>query len=310
MILVTGAAGHVGHNITKALVAQGKPVRALVHSPGKARRRLSGLEVEIVQGDVTEPASLERAMDGVEAVVHLVAIAIERPGMTYEKINYQGTLNVLDAAHKAGVRRFIHMGQLGSSPDVPYRFLKSKGMAQQAVEESDLDWTVLRPSVIFGPTDEFANVLARLLRITPILFPVPGDGQARFQPIYAGDVAEVCARCLEDDSTIRRIYELGGPEVLTYDEMLKRIMETIGARQLTMHVPVPALRPVVKLMETALPNPPVTTSLLQLLAVDNTTTDNAAETVFHLDLVAFKPENLAHMREITAGDAIRSLLGR
>lgn len=309
MILVTGAAGHLGHAVTKTLVTRGKSVRALVHNPDKARVRLSGIEIEMVRGDVTNPASLERVIDGVEAVVHLVAIAIERPGITYEEINYQGTLNVLEAAQKAGVQRLIHMGQMGSSPDVPYRFLKSKGMAQQAVEESDLDWTVLRPSVIFGPTDEFANVLTRLLRITPILFPVPGDGQARFQPIHVGDVAEVCARCLDDESTIGGVYELGGPEILTYDEMLERIMETIGAGQLTLHVPVPVLRPVVKVVEAVLPNPPVTTSLLQLLAVDNTTPDNAAETVFELDLVAFKPENLSYMREITAGDAIRSLLG-
>lgn len=309
MILITGAAGHVGHAVTERLAARGASVRALVHNPKKARARLDGIEVEIVQGDVVELASLERAMDGVEAVVHLVAIAIERPGVTYEKINYRGTLNVLEAARRAGVQRFVHMGQMGSSPDVPYRFLRSKGMAQKAVEESDLHWTVLRPSVIFGPTDEFANVLARLLRITPILFPVPGDGQTRFQPIYVGNVAGACVRCLDGDSTIQRVYELGGPEILTYDEMLDRIMETIDARRLTIHLPVPVLRPVVQLMEVALPNPPVTTSLLQLLAVDNTTLDNAAETVFELDLVAFKPANLAYMRDVTAGDAIKSLLG-
>lgn len=310
MIVVTGAAGHVGHHVVKALVARGQPVRAMVHSPDKARRRLSDMPVEIVRGDVTDLASLEAALDGADAVVHLVAVAIERPGITYEDINFQGTLNVLEAARAAGLMRFIYIGQLGSSPDVPYRFLKSKGMAQEAVEQSQFEWTVLRPSVVFGPTDEFANVLARLLRITPLIFPVPGDGTAEFEPIYVGDLAEVCALCLEDPATVGGTYELAGPEVLTFDQILRRVMTTIEAERLTLHVPIPILRPVVKLMESALPSPPVTTSLLQLLAVDNTTDRNAIGPVFDIDAVAFKPANLAYMRDITAVDSLKSLLGR
>jgi uncharacterized protein YbjT (DUF2867 family) len=310
MIVVTGAAGHVGHHIVETLIDRGHSVRAMVHSPEKAQRRLGDLAVEIVRGDVTDPATLAAALTGAEAVVHLVAIAIERAGLTYEDINYRGTLNVLEAARAAGITRFIYLGQIGSSPDVPYRFLKTKGMAQAAVTQSETEWTVVRPSVVFGPTDEFANVLARLLRITPLIFPVPGDGQAKFQPIFAGDVATICALCLEDPETVGGVYEVGGPDVLTFDQILERVMTTIGARRLTLHVPVPILRPVVGLMEAVVPSPPVTTSLLQLLAVDNTTHQNTVGSVFDIDPLAFEPANLAYMRDITAADSVRSLLGR
>ncbi len=312
MILITGAAGYVGSNLVRLLVAQGKPVRALVHSPDKAAVRLADVRdrIEIVRGDVTRPETLGPALEGANAVVHLVAVAIERQRGDYARINTQGTINLVDAAKAAGVRRFINMSQNGADSRLPYRFLASKGRAQDYVAASGLDWTALRPSVIWGPQDEFANVQARLIKLTPLIFPIVGDGGARFQPVWVGDVVAAVARCLDDASTIGGEYALGGPEVLTYAQIVRRVLDALGARRLTINVPVSLLRPVVKLMEIALPNPPVTTSLLDLLKVDNAVADNALTEVFGITPRPFTPENLTYMREFTARESLKRLLGR
>ncbi len=311
MILVTGASGYVGNNIVRRLVAEGKPVRALVHSPAKAAARLADVraQLELVQGDVTRPETLAAVMNGIDTVIHLVAIAIERGDRTYERVNYEGTVNVLEAARAAGVRRFINMSQNGADSRLPYRFLASKGRAQEAVAASGLAWTALRPSVIWGPQDEFANVQARLIQLTPLVFPIVGDGRARFQPVWVGDVVEAAVRCLDDDTTIGEELGLGGPEVLTYAEIVQRVLKAMGARRLTVKVPVPLLRPVVQVMQTALPNPPVTTSLLDLLKVDNVVVHNALTERWGLTPRAFVPENLGYMREFSRLGTLKRLMG-
>ena len=177
MIIVTGAAGYVGSHITRMLVEQGKSVRAVIHNRERVDQegRLKGLDIEYAQADVTRPDTLSQAFAGGTAVIHTVAIAIEKGGQKYETINYQGTVNVVEAAREAGIQRLINMAQLGADSRLPYRFLASKGKAQEYVAASGLEWTAFRPSVIWGPEDEFANTFARLVPITPIIFPIVGD---------------------------------------------------------------------------------------------------------------------------------------
>lgn len=312
MIVITGAAGYVGSTLVRRLVELGRPVRALVHSPEKAAMRLASVRdrIEIVRGDVTRPESLRPVLDGASAVVHLVAVAIEKGEQTYERINTQGTINVVEAAQAAGVRRFVNMSQNGADSASPFRFLASKGAAQDYVAASGLDWTALRPSVIWGPQDEFANAQARLVRLTPLVFPIVGDGQARFQPVWVGDVVEAIARCLDDPATNGQEYPLGGPEVLTYAEIVRRVLQALDARRMTVKVPLPLLRPVVRLMQIALPNPPVTTSLLDMLKVDNSTPHNALTEVFGITPRPFTPDNLAYMLQFTAFGSLKWLLGQ
>ncbi len=312
MILLTGASGYVGSHIAEKLVAAGRPVRAMVHNVERARAegRLGGLEVEWVQADVTRPESLEAAVAGVDTVVHTVAIAIEKGGRTYEEINYQGTVNIVEAAKKAGAHRFINMSQLGAAPDLPYRFLASKGKAQAYVAASGLAWSALRPSVIWGPEDEFANTFAKLVPLSPIIYPIVGDENALFQSIWVGDVASVVLRMLEDDATIGTEYELGGPDILTLEEIERRTLKAIGARRVMVRFPMPLLRVVVGLMESLLPNPPVTHSLLELLAVPNTTENNRIYE-FVEDPRPFTVENIApYMNKFTVRETLAQFLGR
>lgn len=312
MILVTGASGYVGNNLVRRLVRDGLRVRAMVGSVEKAMLRLKDVEpkTEIVKGDVTRPETLDEWMQGVDTVIHLVAIPMEKGKRTYEAINYQGTVNVVEAAKRAGVRRFINMCQNGATPDHFSSFLRSKGRAQAYVAASGLDWTAVRPSVIWGPQDEFANVQARLIQMTPFVFPVVGDGKTPFQPVYVGDVVEAIVRSISDPSTIGHEYELGGPEVLTYEQIVDRVLKALGTSRLKVKVPVVVLRPLVALMQTVLPNPPVSTTLLDLLADRNVVNDNALVSKFEIEPKPFTPENLAYMRNFRVGTTLGKFFGR
>ncbi len=310
-ILITGAAGYLGNQTAKKLVAMGKPVRALVRRPAKASLRLGDIadRIEIVEGDVTQPDSLASAMRDVTAVIHYVAIAMEKGGQTYDSVNYQGTVNVVKAAEAARVKRFINMSQNGARADLPYRFLASKGRAQEFVAASNMRWTALRPSAIFGPQDEFFNTFARLLKLTPIVFPLIGGGKAEFQPVSVYDVVEAVIRCLDDDSTIGAELALGGPEVLSLGDIERRIIEALDTWRLLLPVPVALLRPVVRVMEALLPGSPVSTSLLDLLAVPNTVPDNALVEHFGMEPIPFAGEHIAYLRDNSLSDTLAKFFG-
>lgn len=312
MIVVTGASGYVGSHITRILVESGWPVRALVHNSQRVQSegRLKGLDLELIEGDVTRPETLAKAMQGASAVIHTVAIAIEKGDRRYESINYQGTVNTVEAAKTAGVRRFLNMSQLGASSRLPYRFLASKGKAQEYVAASGLDWTAFRPSVIWGPEDEFANTFARLIPLTPLIFPIIGDENTRFQPVWVEDVAACFAKALDDPSTVEKECELGGPEVLTLEEIERRTLQAVNSKRLMIRFPMPLLRMVVTLMEILLPSPPVTRSLLELLAVSNVTTQNDI-TQFVPAPRPFTTENISpYMRQFRVTQSLRQFFGK
>lgn len=312
MVLVTGGSGYVGSHIVRKLVDAGKRVRVMVNSRARAERegRLADLPVELVEADITKQETLELALDGIQAIVHTAAIAIEKDGRSYEDINYQGTANLVDTASKQGIRRFINISQLGAAPDLPYRFLASKGRAQAYISESDLDWTAFRPSVIWGPEDEFANTFARLVPLSPIIFPIIGGEEARFQPVWVEDVATSVLKALDDPTTIKQEFELGGPEILTLEQIERRTLEAIGARRWMIPFPMPLLRLIVTFMEAVLPAPPVTRSLLELLAVSNVTTKNSIERFVEYPR-PFTAENVrGYMRDFSVPETLRQFFGQ
>lgn len=308
-VVVTGAAGFVGTHTCRALANAGWKVLALVRNPAKAAERLGHLPVEIRVGDLRDAPYLRSSVDGAYAVVHLAAVAIEHHGDNYQSANVDTTRGVLEAAFAARVPRLIHMSQNGSDSSSPFRFLRSKGEAQDMVAASGLEWTILRPSVIFGPEDAFVNVLASIVRLTPLVLPLPGNGEARFQPIAVTDVAAVIARSLADDSTRKAMFPLGGPAALTLRQMAERILVAMGTRRQIVGLPTGAMRPLVALISHLLPKPPVTPELLDTLAVDNTVPDNTITTVFGIQPAPFAPEKLLYLRRVTAGSALRSLFG-
>jgi uncharacterized protein YbjT (DUF2867 family) len=304
---VTGAAGLVGTHVCRELGRRGWRVRALVRDPVKAAARLADTTAELFTGDVRDPESLGAAVAGCSGVVHLAAIAIERGKDTYESVNTDATARVLDTARLADARRIVFTSQNGASWSEPSRFLRSKGKAEELVKDSGLDWTVLRPSVIFGAEDEFVNVLARLVRLSPFVLPLPDGGRARFQPIAVGDVATVVASSLDRRDTVRETYALGGATPLSLREIAERILLAMRAKRAIVGVPRSGLRPLIAVMQHVLPSPPVTTGLLDLLAKDNVVPDNALSRVFHVTPTPFAAEELHYLRRITIADALGSL---
>ena len=305
MILVTGGSGYVGSYIVKQLHERGKPVRVLVRDLSFAQQegRLQGLDIDWTEGDITAPETLNPALDGVSAIIHTVAIAIEKGRGTYESVNAQGTLNLVKAAEAAQVSRFINISQLGADPNLRYRFLASKGLAQEYVVSSTLDWTAFRPAVIWGPEDEFANSFARLVPFSPIIYPVV-DKHARFQPVWVEDVATSVTKALNDPATVHQEYELGGPEILTLEEIERRTLKAVGANRIFIPTPRWMIKAIVGLMEALLPNPPVTRSLLELLSVSNVTQDNAIAKFVEAPRPFTAENTSAYMQEFTFRDTL------
>ncbi|MGH7575618.1 MAG: complex I NDUFA9 subunit family protein [Longimicrobiales bacterium] len=308
-VLLTGAAGFVGNHAVRRLAGTGRPVRALVRNVGKAHQRLADVadKIEIVQADVTDREALAPLMEGVTTLIHLVAIALEKPGQTYETVNDQGTVNVVDAANQAGVERFIFMSQNGADSASPHRFLRSKGRAQDYVARHGRNWTALRPSSIFGPQDEFFNAIARMVRLTPVVFPLIGGGTARFQPVSVYDVTESIVRSLDDHTTFGKALDLGGPEVLTLAEIERRILAALHTHRLLFPAPVSLLRLPVLIMERILPGSPVSSDLLDLLAMPNVVEDNALVTHFGIEPTPFKGEHIAYLENNTVDVALRKI---
>ncbi|HEU4747441.1 MAG TPA: NAD(P)H-binding protein [Gemmatimonadaceae bacterium] len=309
-VLVTGAAGLVGIHTCRELVRNGWKVRAMVRDPARATVKLGQLPVELRVGDVRDAGSLRSALSGCGAVVHLAAIAIEKKGETYLQSNTAATERLISAARAESVRRILFMSQNGADSASRFPFLHSKGVAQDSVKSSGLQWTILRPSVIFGPEDEFVNVLGRLIVLTPKIFPLPGGGGARFQPVAVDDIAKVIRISLEKKETLGQIYDLGGSVPLTLRQMTERILSAMGTHRTLVPVPLSILRPIVAVAQRLLPNPPVTSNLLDLLALDNTVANNALTETFGVTPMPFAGDELSYVRRITKRSALKSLLKR
>jgi NADH dehydrogenase len=283
-VLVTGAAGMVGIHTCRELTKNGWQVRALIRDPARAAMALGQLPVEFRVGDARDATTLRSCLSGCGAVVHLAAIAIEKKGESYRESNTAATERLISAARAENVQRIIFMSQNGADSKSPYPFLHSKGVAQDSVKTSGLRWTIIRPSVIFGP-----------------------EGRARFQPIAADDVARVVRLSLEKKESVGQVYAVGGVVPLTLREMTERILTAMGTHRKLVPVPVKLLRPLVSLAERLLPNPPVTSGLLDLLALDNTIPNNALTETFKIVPVPFAGDELQYLRRITARNALRSL---
>jgi uncharacterized protein YbjT (DUF2867 family) len=283
-VLVTGATGFIGPHVMHALRARETPVRALVRDPARASR-LVAWGVELAEGDVTAPGSLAAACEGVDAVVHLVAI-IRGSRADFERVMAQGTRDLVAAAQGAGARRFVLASALGlderTKDAVPY--YAAKWEMERVVLESGLDHVIFRPSFVFDKDGGVLPTFVRLARFAPVT-PIVGPGTQRLQPIWIDDLAEYFARAVSEPAAAGRTFELGGPDALSWDEFWVRLKRALGVRRPSLHVPFGVMRVQAALTER-LPGAPVTRDQLTMLALgDNVVTDTSAVDTFRLPLV-------------------------
>jgi NADH dehydrogenase len=244
-IFVSGAAGFVGSAVVAELVSRGYAVNALTNRRAMADRA----GVRGFGGGLFDPAGVDAAMEGCAAAVHLVGIIFQKPGVgaTFQHIHVDGTQAVVDSAKRRGVRRLIHMSALGTRADARSDYHKTKFAAEQIVEKSGLDWTIIRPGLIHGPGGEFMQMEARWSRRTapPFLFmPYFGagvfglGGAGRLQPVYVGDVARAFVDALEKPQTVGQIYPLVGPDRFSWPEFHRVCaMEIVGLKRMVMAIP-------------------------------------------------------------------------
>jgi len=273
-VLVTGGTGFVGTHLVNALARRGHVVAVLARNPDRARNRYNR-PVERVRGDVLDPASLGRAFAGRDAVVHLVGIINEKGKQTFDRMHRIAAGNVVAAMRNAGVRRLLHMSAMGSSEDSPSEYGRTKAAGERTVRESGLDWTVFRPSIVFGPGDGFVSLLAPIVDKNPLFIPVIGRGETRFQPVSIYDVARVFADALEKPETVGKVFEVGGPRVFTLNEIYREIAVVVGKpRKRLVHLPLWWGRLLARLFERLarlgwIADPPLTRDQLRSLSRDN-----------------------------------------
>jgi uncharacterized protein YbjT (DUF2867 family) len=285
LILVTGGSGFVGGHVVHELRGRGLPVRCLVRDPGKGSK-LAAWGCELVQGDVTDPASLRRAVEGAETVVHLVAIRQGRR-RDFQRIMVDGTRDLLAAARAGGVGRFVHMSALGTSEQtkdlVPY--YGAKWDAEELVRGSGLPYVIFRPSFVFARDGGILPTFVKLARFAPVT-PITGSGRQRIQPIWADDVASYFADAVARDDVTGHLYELGGPDAVTWNELWARLKRTLGQRRPSVHVPMALMRANALITERLPGNIPLTRDLLKMLEHgDNVASNDEAVRTFQVPLV-------------------------
>lgn len=266
-IFVTGGTGFVGGHVRKALRERGHQVRVLFHG----RRPPLADGEEGVDGDVTRIETLREGAAGCDAVIHLVGIIREFPrrGVTFDMLHREATANVLEAAKMAGVRRYLQMSANGTREGAVSGYHRTKWEGEELVRRSGLDWTIFRPSLIFGPEDSFVNMLADMIRRFPVV-PVIGDGRYRLQPIHADDVARCFAEALDRPETVGETFTLCGVTPYTYEELLQEIGRAVGRSPVPIiHQPLSLMKMVVPLMER-FDSFPLTSDQLTMLLEGNT----------------------------------------
>jgi uncharacterized protein YbjT (DUF2867 family) len=287
VILVTGGSGFVGPKVVHALRAAGKPVRCLVRkASGSDAETLSAWGCELAQGDMTDAESLRRAVEGCDTVVHLVAIRQGKEEQ-FRRVMEQGTRDLVDAAAGAGVRRFVLMSALGTSEEtkdlVPY--YHAKWEQEQTVAASQLEHVIFRPSFVFGRDGGILPTFARLAKLAPVT-PIIGSGTQRIQPIWVDDVAAYFTAGVDKPEAAGRIFELGGPDTVSWNEFWERLKRALHVRRPSVHVPVGLMRANALVTERLPGNIPLTRDLLTMLEHgDNVVSDDSAVRTFGLPLV-------------------------
>jgi len=272
MILVAGGTGFVGGGIVHELARRGKTVAVLTRNAAKAANRFPDIEVEYREGDVRDPASLTAAVQGAEVVIGCVQFPnspIENPrrGHTFEETDAAGTERLVEAAKAAGVQRYIYVSGAGAAADAKYHWFRAKWRAETAVKDSGITYVIFRPSWVYGPEDRSLNRFLTMSRFLPFV-PIIGVGsRQRLQPLFIDDLGRAVAEAVDNRAADNRVFEIGGPEVLTMKEIIRTGLEVLDRRRFLLPVPKALMKAQATLLRF-LPGPPLTPDAVDFITMD------------------------------------------
>jgi NADH dehydrogenase len=280
LVTVFGGSGFLGAQVVRALAKRGLRIRVAVRRPGRGYKlRMLGDvgQIEIVQANIRAPATVARALAGAEACVNLVGVLYESGPQKFDSLHAEGARTLAEVAAAVGIQRMVHVSAIGSDADSPAKYARSKAAGEAAVRELVPTATILRPSIVFGPGDGFFNMFARMATISPAL-PLIGGGTTRFQPVFVGDVAEAVAACVMSGAHGGQTFELGGPAVYSFKQLLELVLKETGRSPILLPLPFPIARLIGSAGDliafTPFP-PPLTSDQVALLRSDNVTAAGA-----------------------------------
>lgn len=290
IVTVFGGSGFIGRYVVERLAAEGWIIRVAVRRPSRAKflKPLGNIgQITPLCVPLQDAEAVAAAVSGADAVVNLVGILFEGGRQRFQAVHAEGAGTVAAAAAAAGVDSLVHISALGASADSPSAYARSKAAGEAAVRQAFPEAVILRPSVVFGPEDDFFNRFAEMTRFSPVL-PLIGGGRTRFQPVYVGDVARAVVVALSDPNCRGKVYELGGPRVYSFKEILELLLETIGRKRKLVSLPFALARLQAAFLEL-LPQPPLTRDQVALLRNDNVVSPGAL-TLRDLGITPTAPE--------------------
>jgi uncharacterized protein YbjT (DUF2867 family) len=299
MILVTGSTGYIGRHLVPRLVDAGWPVRIMVMGQRGSTIRLPwpDLNVDIVEGSIYEPFDLLRAMEGVHTVYHLASAQWWGRARDLDRVDVIGTENIVSTAQRARIGRVIVMSHLGAAPASAYALYRAKGRAETLVRESGLPYTIVRSGIAFGEDDRFVNGIAMMLQTNPLVFLQPGQGENLLHPLYIHDLTRGLVRCMDNLETVDRTLEVGGPEYLTFNEMVRTVMRVTNSPRSIVVLPPYLVRFLTGLMGRVFLRWPTTPQWFDMISSHRTASLNSMSETFGIKPARFEDTLLTYMPE-------------
>jgi len=282
MILVTGSTGFIGRALIRQLTDGGYPLRMLIRPSPKSPNLPRGVAVEAAVSSLLDERNLRVALVGVDTVIHLASAELHGQRGSLLKVDIQGTQILCRAAAQAGVRRMVMVSHLGADRASAYPLLKAKAIAEEYVRRSGIDYTILRTGIVFGKGDHFTTRLARLARLSPFVFLVPGDGLTLLQPLWVEDLVTCLAWSLEKTDMLNQTISIGGPEFIPFNEIVQTVLAKIRLRRRLVHFSPAYMRYITILLENWLPGLPVTSYWLDYLSANRTSSLDTITRIFSL----------------------------
>lgn len=295
-IAVLGGTGFIGSSLMFYLLQLGYQLHVLYN---KRKPELESLrdQIKLFQGSIEDEESLRACFEGCDEVFHLVGIIAETRKNTFAGTVEQGTKNVVAAAKDAGVKKIYYLSALGTDENAESNYYKSKYVAEQTVKDSGLDYTIFRPSVVFGPDDDFINRVIKMVRLSPLV-PVIGDGKYKLQPVYVEELCAVMADSTRRDFTSQKVYEIGGAEALTYLEIVDIIKRAVGMpSKSNIHLPLGMMKAVAAILEKILKPAPLTRDQLKMMAAGSTCDQTIVEKEFGVKFSSLEFQILSYVEK-------------